>query len=150
MRKAHRNHTFVPSLGFPPSTYRALGFLLYPALLLPSAGIVFAYPASTNQGTWWMFAWQTEEASSTEAQRTSEQGLKNSPFSCFRPLTVEKNLTAPQWPVRHQQGFQTSTLPLLIVFIRIKKEHHGFASPTQNKVTGRKDSVWNRKSHTSF
>lgn len=87
-----------------------------------------------RKGAWLTFAWRTEEGSSIEVQRNSEQGADDSPLSCFRLLTAERNLTAPQWPAKPQLRFQASTLPFLIVFIPIKKEHQGFVLQSQNKV----------------
>lgn len=81
-----------------------------------SLHILCQHNAQHLKGAWLMSVRWTEEASSTQAQRNLEQEVNDSPLSCFQPLTVGKNLTAPQWPLKHQQRFQTSTLPFLVVF----------------------------------
>lgn len=49
---------------------------------------------------------------------------------------------------KHQLRFQASTLPFLIVFIHIKKEHHGFASQPQKKATEKGFRLEQKKPHT--
>lgn len=90
-----------------------------------------------------MFAWQTEEASGTEAQRHLEQGVNDSPRSCFRPPTVRKQLTAPWGPGRHRQRFQTSTLPFPLFSLTLKRNtvelHHSL------KAQGQRIACWTER-----
>lgn len=144
MSPLHPLCTSVPALTL------SLEFSVYCAFLVPLTGIVFVYPAPTWCATPPRRVVNMCKANGGTFRHRGSKKLRarRSPLSCFRPLAAEKNLTAPQWPLRHQLRFQASTLPFLTVFIPIKKEHHGSASHTLNKVAGRKGSFWNRKNHT--
>lgn len=126
--------SFLPSTFFWPSTYpRALEFSVYSAFLFPSTAFVFVFSAPGQciapQRDLINICLDNGGSFQHRGSKKFRAGHRWSSFlSGFRPLRVEGSLPAPQWPGKPQLRFQASTLPLLIVFIYIKKNtmdlHH--------------------------
>lgn len=139
--------SFAPSVYLLLCTYPGTGVFGYSAFLVLSTGIGFAYLEPARSAAPWRGLVNICVANWVSFQHKGSKKFRvKSPLWRFRPLTVEKNLSAPQWPMRHQLRFQASTLPLLIVFFHIKKDlHHSL------KISHReKGFLWKQREPHTF